>query len=368
YHGTRYFFNNDDLIRKNPAYYVFVNMVSNRTNGLESYYGGASGFNLFTCDGQTIFEREGGESSRALGAAILTMLPGTTERQVKELKPVENWLGYGSRGEFAAGAVLPDQDAAAGFIFDKVNDSVVENPTRREDNPEILKLRANKAYFFFGDLFLALGAGIENLVPEYDGNIFTTVEQTLRKGNNPVVRKHGVEWVENNGFVYGVLPQATSGKIAHKSEKRMTGWRKLSEANKSVKENEVELFSMWIDHGREVKDGSYAYFVSCDGKVPERLPEILANTVKVQAARLGNTVEAVFYDASAGLETPFGAVTVSAPCALAAKFRDGKLELAVADGRMNRELKSITVTVGGRAYTVELPSGELLGRQGTLSE
>ncbi|WP_302812982.1 polysaccharide lyase family 8 super-sandwich domain-containing protein, partial [Victivallis vadensis] len=368
YHGTRYFFNNDDLIRKNPAYYVFVNMVSNRTNGLESYYGGASGFNLFTCDGQTIFEREGGESSRALGAAILTMLPGTTERQVKELKPVENWLGYGSRGDFAAGAVLPDQDAVAGFIFDKVNDSVVENPARREENPEILKLRANKAYFFFGDLFLALGAGIENLAPEYDGNIFTTVEQTLKKGNNPVVRKHGVEWVENNGFVYGVLPQATSGKIAHKSEKRMTGWRKLSEANRGVEENEVELFSMWIDHGREVKDGSYAYFVSCDGKVPERLPEILSNTVKVQAARLGNTVEAVFYDASAGLETPFGAVTVSAPCALAAKFREGKVELAVADGRMNRELRSITVTVGGRAYTVELPSGELLGRQGTVAE
>ena len=368
YHGTRYFFNNDDLIRKNPAYYVFVNMVSNRTNGLESYYGGASGFNLFTCDGQTIFEREGGESSRALGAAILTMLPGTTERQVKELKPVENWLGYGSRGDFAAGAVLPDQDAAAGFIFDKVNDSVVENPARREENPEILKLRANKAYFFFGDLFLALGAGIENLAPEYDGNIFTTVEQTLKKGNNPVVRKHGVEWVENNGFVYGVLPQATSGKIAHKSEKRITGWRKLSEANKNVEENEVELFSMWIDHGREVKDGSYAYFVSCDGKVPERLPEILSNTVKVQAARLGNTVEAVFYDASAKLETPFGAVTVSAPCALAAKFREGKVELAVADGRMNRELRSITVTVGGRAYIVELPSGELLGRQGTVAE
>ena len=93
------------------------------------------------------------------------MLPGTTERQVKELKPVENWLGYGSRGDFAAGAVLPDQDAAAGFIFDKVNDSVVENPVRREENPEILKLRANKAYFFFGDLFLALGRASKTSLP-----------------------------------------------------------------------------------------------------------------------------------------------------------------------------------------------------------
>lgn len=369
YHGTRYFFNNDDLIRKNPAYYVFVNMVSNRTNGLESFYdGGVNGFNLFTCDGQTLFERNGGESSRAFGAVTLTMLPGTTERQVRKLNPVTNWLGYGSRGDFAAGVVLPNQDAVAGFIFDKVNDSAVENPFRREENPEILKLRANKAYFFFGDLFLALGAGIENLAPEYNGNIFTTVEQTLKIGNGPVVQKHGVEWVKNNGFVYGVLPQATTGEVMYKSEKRMTDWRKLSQANKNAVENEVELFSMWIDHGRAVKNGSYAYFVSCDGKVPEHLPEILSNTVKVQAARLENTVEAVFYDAAAGLETPFGAITVSAPCALAAKFRDGKAEFAVADGKMNRNLKSIKVTVGGKVYLVELPSGELLGRQGSIAE
>ena len=69
YHGTRYFFNNDDLIRKTPEYYVFVNMASRRTNGLESYFDGANGFNLFTCDGQTLFEREGGESAKALGSA-----------------------------------------------------------------------------------------------------------------------------------------------------------------------------------------------------------------------------------------------------------------------------------------------------------
>ena len=365
YHGTRYFFNNDDLIRKNPDYYVFVNMASSRTNGLESYYGGANGFNLFTCDGQTLFERDGGESAKALGAATLTMLPGTTARQVKQLNPVQNWIGYGSKGAFAAGAVAPDQDAAAGFVFDKVNYAVVETPTRKEENPEILKLRANKAYFFFGDLFLALGAGITNLAPEYDGNIFTTVEQTLKKGGSPAVSKHGVEWVENNGFVYGVLPQATTGKIAHKSEKRMTGWRKLSQANKNTGENEVELFLMWIDHGRNVDNGSYAYFVSCDGKAPERLPEILANTVKVQAAALDGTVEAIFYDASARLKTPHGTISVSAPCALVAKFDGASVELTAADGLMNRKLRELAVTVDGKPYRLELPGGELLGKAAT---
>ena len=283
---------------------------------------------------------------------------------MKQLNPVQNWIGYGSKGAFAAGAVTPDQDAAAGFIFDKVNYAVVETPTRKEENPEILKLRANKAYFFFGDLFLALGAGITNLAPEYDGNIFTTVEQTLKKGGSPVVSKHGVEWVENNGFVYGVLPPATTGKIAHKSEKRMTGWRKLSQANKNAGENEVELFSMWIDHGRNVDNGSYAYFVSCDGKAPERLPEILANTVKVQAAALDGTVEAIFYDASVRLKTPHGTISVSAPCALVAEFDGASVELTAADGLMNRNLRELAVTVDGKPFRLELPGGELLGKLG----
>ncbi len=357
YHGTRYFFNNDDLIRKNPDYYVFINMVSNRSNGLESYHGGANGYNLFTCDGQTIFEREGGESSLALGASVLTMLPGTTERQTKKLNPIENWLGYGSQGDFAAGAVASNQDSAAGFIFDKVNDSVVEKPSRNEENPEILKVRAHKSYFFFGDLLLALGAGIENLAPEYDGNIFTTIEQTLKKGDNKVTRAHNIDWVGNNGFLYGDM----NGKAVFKSEKRTTDWRKLSEANKNVTESEMEIFSMWIDHGREVSGATYAYMVACSGEVPAALPKVLANTTQVQAAELNGTVSAVFYESSAAIGSAHGEISVSAPCALVVRFLDGKVEISVADGKMNKDLDTITVRIKDKDYTVQLPADERLG-------
>jgi len=153
YHGTRYFFNNDDLIRKNPNYYVFVNMVSNRTQGLESAYSiSANGYNLFTCDGQTLFERDGGESAQAFGSIKLQMLPGITARQVTALKSVDNWGGYGSTGAFAAGAVAPGQNAVAGFQFDKVNCSKGKEP-----NPAILNIRAVKGYFFSA-IFFSLSA------------------------------------------------------------------------------------------------------------------------------------------------------------------------------------------------------------------
>ncbi len=357
YHGTRYFYNNDDLIRKNRDYYVLVNMVSNRTNGLESAHGGASGYNLFTCDGQTLFERQGGESARAIGAAKLSMLPGITARQVDKLTPVTNWLGYGSAGKFAAGAVAPGGDAAAGFVFDKRNDAA-GNKNFREPNPQILGVKAVKSYFFFGDLFLALGAGIENKAPQFDGNLFTTVEQTLAV--KPEVRDGHFY---NNGFVYGILP-GTTGKIGHAVEKRTTCWRELApQANRNAREEELEIFSVWIDHGKDVRDGRYAYWVGCDGKVPAALPRVLSNTAKLQAAELGNTVAAVFYDASARLASAHGEIAVSAPCAVVLQFgKDGVPVITAADGLMNPALRELTVTAGGKAYRLPLPEGLHCGK------
>ena len=362
YHGTRYFFNNDDLIRKTPEYYAFVNMASRRTNGLESYFDGANGFNLFTCDGQTLFEREGGESAKALGSAVLTMLPGTTARQVKKLNPVQNWIGYGSQGRFAAGAVAPGGDAVAGFEFDKVNYAVLERPSRHEENPEILKLRANKGYFFFGDLFCALGAGIENLAPEYEGSIFTTVEQTLAKKPTVPVKRHGIDWYGNNGFVYGVLPKATSGSIHRKNESRSTQWRQLSKSNRNAVETQQSMFSLWIDHGREVKNGTYAYFVACDGRIPEQLPVILSNTAGLQALEWNGTVQALFYDAGTQVNTSMGKLSVSAPCALILKREDGSVSVTAADGLMNRNLGRLDISLGAKQFSLSLPSGEALGK------
>lgn len=368
YHGSRYFFNNDKLARKTPAYYVLVNQSSNRTDGLESAYPMASGYNLFTCDGQTVFERQGGESARAIGAAELTMLPGITARQVKKLNPVTNWRGYGSKGKIAAGAVAPNGDAVSGFLFDKVNRAQVDNPKFKETNPQILGVRAVKSYFFFGDLFFALGSGIENTAPQHPGNLFTTVEQSLSINTEPVTGapENAIAY-RNNGFLYGVLPHATTGKIHTATSRRKTDWKRLSKANKSARESDVELFSLWIDHGKKVKNGTYAYFVACDGKLPSKLPQILSNTPKLQGMLSpdGKTVEALFYDARCVLTTPFGKIRVSVPGALVAQFSDKELTLTFADGTMNRAVKKITVTIDGKPYQFALPDGEQLGAAAT---
>ena len=80
-----------------------------------------------------------------------------------------------------------------------------------------------------------------------------------------------------------LLHKATSGSIHRKNESRSTQWRQLSKSNRNAVETQQSMFSLWIDHGREVKNGTYAYFVACDGRIPEQLPVILSNTAGLQA-------------------------------------------------------------------------------------
>ena len=87
YSGTRYFFNNDDLIKKTDNHYVFVNMASNRVDGNESALF-HDRYNFFTNDGLTFFEKHGNEYSKAIGGWDLTAIPGVTNRQATDkLKP-----------------------------------------------------------------------------------------------------------------------------------------------------------------------------------------------------------------------------------------------------------------------------------------
>lgn len=55
YSGTRWFFNNDDLIKKTPDYHITINMASVRCDGLESAASFADAYNFYPTDGMTLF-------------------------------------------------------------------------------------------------------------------------------------------------------------------------------------------------------------------------------------------------------------------------------------------------------------------------
>jgi hypothetical protein len=368
YHGTRYFYNNDDAIKKTPEYYVLINMSSSRTDGLESAYPFAAGYNFYACDGSVLLERDGGEHKLALGAYKLTAWPGVTARQVPELKPVENWSGYSSSANFAGGVADGADNFVAGFIFDKENASrrkLLKN-AKSDENPGIYDLRAHKSYFMFGDTLLAMGAGVDNKNPKLEGNIWTTLEQTIKSPDYATTSTGGLDWIRNNNVFYAVIPSETTGKTETLVEKRKTRWRSLGGNPPDTEETEIDVLQIWIDHGRDVSQGKYAYVAHFGDKTPDRAPVILANSTKVQAASSpdGTLVGAVFYDAASKIDTPLGTLAVTVPCVVMIRKTDEKLSVTAADTGMTEGLDRIGVEIGSRNINVPLPIGLHQGKQG----
>ena len=77
---------------------------------------------------------------------------------------------------------------------------------------------------------------------------------------------------------------------------------------------------------------------------------------------LGQTVQALFYDAGTQVNTSMGKLSVSAPCALILKREDGSVSVTAADGLMNRNLGRLDISLGAKQFSLSLPSGEALGK------
>lgn len=344
YKGSRYFFNNDDIIKKTDEYYLLVNMASNRVSGLESAKTMAASYNIFTCDGTTLFFRKGNEYQRVLGAFNQRAWAGITSRLSPEpLVPIENWHGYNSLHRFAAGATSGGNSFAGGFIFEKNNrlwqqDNQPYNP-KADPNPSAFGVKAYKSYFMFDDLFLAMGCGIENKMPEMAGDIVTTLDQTEMKPDFQTGNQ-----LRNNRFYYRVLDQYTTGTVVVEHGTKKTNWQRLCVENK-LPETDEDIFHMYINHGKDVKDASYAYTVACSDEAVRCTPVVLCNTTQVQAAESydGTKIGAVFYTAGTEIKSKRGFLKTSAPCALLFEFTGKKVSLSVADGLMNANLKEIFI-------------------------
>jgi hypothetical protein len=386
YTGSRYFYNNDDLLVKSDDFYWFINMASVRCDGVESAADIAAGYNYYTCDGQTLFLRKGDEASRALGGFNLTAFPGVTARQGQErLNPITNWRGYCSKYNFAAGATRGGKNACAGLVFEKMNASakkgVNDTVGLNENVPVIYGVQAYKSWFVFGDLMLALGAGVSNLDSQQEGDVWTTIDQTAWDSDvsandatfahDGLPHKHqlkstgGLPWAkQEGGFAYAVLPDQTPGEAWLSAERRTSKWAKLAKPNETMKDipPTTDVLQLWINHGREVSSDTYGYMVYAGQEDPARLfaespVKVLSNTTNLQAACSpdGKVVEAVFFDATATLNAPGHKIKVSAPCALLVEFEPDAVQVTVTDAEMNVQLNEITVHIDGRDIRVPLP-------------
>lgn len=413
YTGTRWFFNNDDLIKKSNDYYMLVNMASIRCDGIESAYTIADGYNFYTCDGMTLYQKTGDEYLKAIGGWNLTAIPGVTSRQGEDqLSPIINWRGFCSKYNYAVAATSGSHNAVAGFVFEKMNASAKKNVNDKvgldDSNSLLYEVNAHKFYFTFDDIMLALGAGVNNLNTKIKGDIWTTLDQTIWQGDvtygrgneKPIKQdqhcsemvlkkshskqKHPI-WISNgSGFSYAILTDQTPGEVCFSLEKRQTKWEKLnaSNKNKSNLPSTQDIFQLWINHSQMAIDDTYGYLVYGGkeeaNKVFSSNPvKVISNTTSLQAAsNLEETViGAVFYKANGLMTSEQLRMSVSNPCAVLLEIENDKCKLTVTDPEMNKDLNQITIKTtlhlggddiqsesGWNIITFDMPQGKECGK------
>ena len=393
YQGTRWFFNNDDLMKHTPDYHLMINMASVRCDGLESA-AFADNYNFYPTDGMTLFQRHGNEYFQIMGGWDVTASPGVTAREgMERLTPVTNWRGYCSRHNFAAGAADGADYAAGGYIFEKMHGADKENVNDKGDrkvkNELLYGFKAYKGYFVLGDYLVALGAGVTNNCPDMEGHIRTTLDQTARvapvylwkKGKKTDVAKGSMlldarkmkdTWVIQEGqFAYQGLPEYQANLYVA-SESCPAHWAKMNARNKkkSGLPEKVSVLRLWTDHGQSPKNDTYGYTVYLGKDEPARkLPfEVLRNDTLIQAVRSTDkkVVEAVFYPEAPVLKAKGLTLEVSAPCALVLRETDTECYVSVTDARMDATLKEITLVWNGQKIVVPMPQGISCGKSVTV--
>ena len=391
YNGIRWFYNNDDLIKKTSDCHISVNMASVRTDGVESALF-ADNYNFHTADGVTLFQRKGDEYQRILGGLDVTALPGTTVREgMDKLIPVTNWRGYCSKHNFAGAATDSKQNAVTGFIFEKMNGSDKEGVNDKGDyhikNDILYGFKAYKGYFILGDYFIALGAGITNNNYGRHETIRTTIDQTSLKNRVSIIQNEDERfvndsiihldnkgkdfvWIKQQGqFAYCAIPEYTRN-ISLALENKKNYWCKLNPGNIKKKNlpEESQILRIWTEHGVNPKNEKYGYVVYSGNGMPNtKFPfEILRNDTLVQAVinEDKNIIQAIFYPNNNGLFWDNCSMKVSSPCVVMLNKEGDSMQIYASDATMDPSIKQITIELNGENFIIDLPQNDRLGNIG----
>jgi chondroitin AC lyase len=271
--GHQHFWNSDFTVHQRQGYYTSVKLASARTYGTEKInHENLQGY--WIAFGANYIARRGDEYLDIFPVWDWARLPGVTCPE-----EVPQFLSHVSQRNLFAGGVSDGTYGASAMQLD------IENAP---------SIHAHKAWFFFDDEIVALGAGISSSdnVP-----VNTTLNQSLLKGeviaDNKVILpgQHALKrtsWVLHDGVGY-VLPRKAAVLLS--SGSRTGSWSAINllESRAPVTK---DVFTLSVSHGVHAANGSYQYIVVPDtdakrlrdyvGRIPV---QVLANTVDVQAVR-----------------------------------------------------------------------------------
>lgn len=358
--GGKHFWRSDLTVWHRPAAYASVKISSVRT--LQPETGNGEGLkNYHLADGVNLIYRSGNEYDDIMPAWNWRKLPGTTvEQGTYSLKPSPDWGTAGTSSY--AGGISDETCAGTAFQYKRRNVS------------------ARKAWFFFDDAFIALGADID--APAATSQVETTLNQCLLNG--PVTYGSGgspqtfgsgsstlggLRWVHHDGIGYFFNQTPASATLQAASQSGT--WQSINTGydTTSVSKN---VFGLSIRHGTAFSNGSYAYTV-VPGLSAAEMPgwqtpiEVLRNDASAQAARDQDAglIQAAFHAASSVGFGGTGSLSANSPSLLMIRYADDSLKVCAASPEA--KAMSVQAQVSGLRLGAQASWLDALGDSTSLS-
>ena len=344
-----HFFRADYTLHVRPGYTFDVRMASTRTSRVE--YGNRENLKgYFAADGCDALVKRGNEYVNIAPVWNWSRLPGVTAPQISDIpynKSEWQSMGY---SQFAGG-VSDSIYGATAYAYD--------------DTWKGIDTRAKKAWFFFDNEIVCLGAGISS---DNAANIMTTVNQRLATRNDTVQVCEGkqcrdivakgnatgsnIRWIRHDGTGY-VFPKG--GNVVMSLDKQHGNWRDI---NKSMPDMNVtkQVFTLAVDHGVKPTNATYAYIIvpeAADAKAldsyAKRHVSILCNTPDLQAVEQTDLGiwQLIFHKGGTYADRNI-AIEADKPCAvMLRRHNDGSVTLHVADPSQSQQPINISVRLKG---------------------
>lgn len=348
--GNRMFWRFDYMVHRRNNYMTSSRMTSTRTVGNEAGNGDGE-FNYYASNGVNYLFVTGHEYDGNFFKIFNNrQYPGITAEQDNAPLPIPDWGEGGNNGNCFAGGVSDSLYGTSGMILDRHG------------------LQAHKAWFYFDEEFVCLGAGICNAKGKAE--VFTTLNQCNRDGKVQYMT-NGKKQTLKNGSIQTVADWILHGQTAYFNLLPQTEYKITCD---------TALFSLNANHGIRPQQGKYAYVVhpsipttSAAAKYAAKLPiKVLANTEKIQAVRHEKLriTEIIFYQPGELKLENGDILATDTPCSLLWKEKEKRIHIANPRCESeNPEKATITLIQNGQSKQIllEMPQKEEAGKSCTAS-
>lgn len=352
--GNKQFWCSDFMAHRRKGFYTSVKMLSNRMrNGEEVNHEGRKSEHL--SDGVNLLYLTGDEYKDIFPVWDWTKLPGTTA--------IQGTLAIGGKDPIGAYG----KTTFVGGVSDGRYGMAAMDLARGQ-------LTAKKAWFFFDDGYLCLGAGIK-LSDDTEHSVVTDVNQPLLMGDVFTSQSRRavaegarsyeagrIAWVYHHrvGYIFG-----PTSRVSLKIGPQTGAWSDIGTG--PSRPVTLRVFNLWIDHGYAPRSGSYQYIV-LPGASPEQVSarartpaiHVLSNREELQAVWHSDLKLAMIVFRKPGVvDTPIGRIGVDHSCLLLTRKVAGGWKITASNPE--NELLTLNVDIGTRRVAIDLPGGNFAG-------